>query len=296
LLQQDPYLQSGPAIGMASMQKFVQHIDFDYDWFAGNGTRKLGINDIDLSATFAFPMFNLETPVLVTPGFAVHYWAGPISEPQVLPTDPAPADMPPRTYDAFLDTAWNPQITPQFGAELDFRIGLYSDFTDLTMNSLRYTGKGMAVINLSPSIKLKAGVWYLDRVKVKMLPAGGIVWTPNADVYFNILFPNPRVAKRLTTIGNTEWWVFFEGEYGGGTWTIKRQSGLVPPDAIDGFIDTVDYNDIRVAGGLEFKTMRNFTGYFEVGLSCSRELIYQSGLPEAYYPSNTVYLGAGLRY
>ena len=127
------------------------------------------------------------------------------------------------------------------------------------------------------------------------MPAGGIVWTPNPDIYFNILFPNPKVAKRLTTWGNTEWWLYASGEYGGGTWTIKRDSGLTArPAPSMGTMDTVDYNDIRIAVGLEFKTFRQLHGYFEVGFACSRELVYQSYSPNAFYPNNTVFFGAGL--
>ena len=221
LLPQDPYLQCGPGISMATAQKFLQHIDLNYDWFAGHGVNELGINDVNLSATFAFPLFfNSQTPLLVTPGFAVHYWEGPVS----VAAAPAamPADMPPQTFDGYLDAAWNPKVTEYFGGELEARIGIYSDFYSVVSNSLRLTGKGMAVIKLSPHMTLKAGIWYLNRVNVKLLPAGGLVWTPNPDIYFDILFPNPKVAKRLTTWGNTEWWLYGRGEYGGGVWTIRR--------------------------------------------------------------------------
>jgi hypothetical protein len=280
------------------MQKFVQHIDLNYDWFAGNGGNELGINDVNLDVTLAFPMFsNPATPLLVTPGFAAHYWSGPVS---VLPTPPdttAPADMPPQTFDAYLDVAWNPQVNEFFGAELSARVGVYSDFYTVTTESIRVTGKGVAVLRFSPNVRIKAGVWYLDRVKVKLLPAGGICWTPNPDVYFDILFPNPRMGKRLTNWGNTEWWLYARGEYGGGVWTIRRN-----PDIYNGVLypvinaDLVDYDDIRIAVGLDFKTLRQTTGYFEVGLSCSRELNYKSGLPPTFYPNNTVFLGAGLSY
>jgi hypothetical protein len=305
LLPQDPYFQSGPpAVSMASVQKFLQHVDLDYHWFAGsNGQTRheeLGINDVELSATFAFPMFfNSATPLLVTPGFAVHYWNGPLSVQPQVSTDPAPADLPPRTYDAYLDAAWNPQLTTWLGSELDFRVGVYSDFNKVTTQAIRYTGKGLFVLTFSPSIKLKAGIWYLDRNVVKILPAGGICWTPNPDVYFNILFPNPKIGKRLTTWGNTDWWLYLSGDYGGGKWQITRNSGLSPnpfyPD-MNGQPDTFDYNDIRVAVGLEFNTLRQFHGMFEVGGAFSREVIYQSYLPHAYYPNNTVFVRAGLAY
>ena len=297
LLPQDPYFQSGPTTSMATVQKFVQHVDLDYHWFVGSGNQELGINDADLSVTFAFPLFfNSQTPLLVKPGTALHLWQGPISIPPVPPaTTPQPADLPPATYDAYLDFCWNPQIVPWLGGELNFRTGIYSDFSKVTMESIRYMGKGMGVLTLSPSLKIKAGIWYLDRLNIKLLPAGGIVWTPNPDIYFNILFPNPKIAKRLTTVGTTEWWLYALGDYGGGTWSITRNTGLPPPNTNSDYTQ-FDYNDIRVGLGLEFKTMSQRSGLFEVGLSCSRELIYLDNSPAAYYPNNTVYLRGGLSY
>ncbi len=299
LMQQDPCLQSAmPAVTMASMQKFLQHVDFQYDWFAGHNGQdrheELGINDLELSATFALPLFhNSQTPLLLTPGFAVHYWEGPLS---LEPPDPVP-DLPPQTYDAYLDAAWNPQITTWLGAELDTRLGVYSDFKSVTNQAIRFTGKGVGVLTFSPSIKMKLGVWYLNRNVVTLLPAGGICWTPNPDVYFNILFPNPKVGKRLTTMGNTEWWIYMSGDYGGGCWQITRENGLSPdPYGTNGMHDTFDYNDIRVALGLEFKTLKQFNGMFEIGGAFDRGVVYRSGLPRAYYPNNTVYLRTGMSY
>lgn len=305
LLSNDPYLSgAGPTFSAVTMQKFLQHVDLDYHWFAGhNGPdhhNSLGINDVELSATFGFPLFqNPETPLLITPGFAVHYWEGPVSVYPLSPDDPAPADLPPRTYDAYLDAAWNPKLNNWLSAELDARIGVYSDFKRVASDSFRYTGKGLGVVQISPSVKMKLGIWYLDRNRVKILPAGGLVWTPNPDVYFNILFPDPKIARRLGNWGTTEWWVYGSGEYGGGTWAIKRQNGLPPnpyyPDT-NGTYTTFDYNDIRVALGLEFTTLRRLHGMFEVGGAFSRELVYEDDLPPTYKPDSTVYLRAGLAY
>ncbi len=207
--------------------------------------------------------------------------------------------MPARTYDAYLDFAWNPWVNEFFGGELNFRTGIYSDFYSVTTQSLRFMGKGMAVLRFSPSMTVKAGVWYLDRVTTKILPAGGVCWTPNPDIYFDILFPNPKIGRRLTTWGNTEWWLYARGDYGGGVWTIRRN-----PDYYNGLPgglpvlnnDLTEYDDIRIAVGVEFKTLRQMNGYFEVGFSCDRQLNYKSGLPSSFYPNNTVFVGAGLSY
>jgi hypothetical protein len=286
LLQQDPYFQYGqPAVPAMAMTKALQEIRLDYHWFAGHGVQELGINDIELNAKFAIPFLrNAETPLLITPGFAVHYWEGPVTVP------PADASLPPRTYDAYLDTAWNPQLLTWLGGELSFRVGLYDDFVrKITTDSLRFTGTGLGVVSLSPNLKVKAGVMYLDRNDIKLLPTGGVVWTPNPDWYFNILFPNPKIGRRLINYGTAEWWLYFTGDYGGGAWHITQRN----PDT---HYDDFDYNDIRLAVGLEFKTYRNLNGWFEVGGAFSRELVYRDLVPPTYYPNNTVFLRAGLAF
>ncbi|MFZ4733470.1 MAG: hypothetical protein ACOYK7_13095, partial [Pirellulales bacterium] len=76
----------------------------------GNGT-SVGVNEFDTTATFAIPFFyhsqaNLNhAPLLVTPGFGLQLWNGPETSPTML------ADLPPSTYDVFIDAAWNPQFT-----------------------------------------------------------------------------------------------------------------------------------------------------------------------------------------
>jgi len=294
LLPQDPSFQFGAGEQWAgTMQKFLQEIRLDYLWMPGNGGKEIGINDIGLSATFALPFFyNTQTPLLVTPGFAIHCWSGPET---LLPGPPPPADLPGQTYDAYLDAAWNPQPTPLFGAELNFRIGVGADFKKVTTRSLRFTGKGLAVLNLSPSFQLKGGVIYYDRVHLKLLPAGGVVWTPTQDWRFDIVFPYPRVTKKLNAVGTTEWWLYFAGSYpNGGAWTIKRADEA--DVAIAGQIDLVDYTDMRVAAGLEFRAINNVRGFVESGVAFERQLHYRSDLPDVFYGNVTVFLHAGLAY
>jgi len=241
--------------------------------------------------------FNSDTPLLITPGFATHWWEGPVTIPQVLPEDRPGADLPPRTYDAYINVAWNPQVTQWLGGELLFQTGLFTDFVEeIDSDDLRYRGSGVAVLRFSPRFQVKAGVMYLDRLRVKILPIGGIVWTPNPDLELGILFPNPRIRRRLMNYGSVEWWLYAMGDYGGGNWSITRADIPEVDAAIRGQRDQFDYNDIRMAVGLEFYTPRNFDGSFEAGVAFERELRYKSGLPSVYYPKPTVYLRGGLAY
>lgn len=282
LFPQDPFFSAGPnsQLGIAvPATRLLHEIRLEEHWFASIQPDKFGMNDIETYVTWAFPFFwNTQTPLLVTPGFAIHLWDGPQN-----PVD----NLPPRVYDAYLDAAWNPQPTPWLGGELSARLGVYSDFSKVVNHSLRITGKGLATLTFSPSFKIEAGVWYLNRIRVTLLPAGGIVWTPNSDVRFDILFPNPKFSKRIITIGTTDWRFMVRGEYGGGVWTVKRLSGD---------IDQVNYNDIRIATGLEFDRSGGIHGMLETGVAFSREILFRVGPPASFYPTTTVFIGGAIAY
>ena len=252
LLEQDPYL---PFDGYDDLrQRLIKEIRFEYLWMPGKGPNEFGIDKLELSTTVSFPFLYQAAPLLVTPGFAVNYWRGPAGVP-----------LPPRVYDAYLDAAWNPQIIPtHLSAELNFRIGIYSDFKEVTSDSIRYMGQGFFVLALSRSFDVKAGVMYLDRNRIKMLPSGGVIWKPSQTVRFDILFPNPKFAWQLSVWGNTVWWGYLSADYGGDAWTVTLP-GLGTP--------SLDYNDIRCAMGVEFNHMGGTrTGFFEVGIAFEREL------------------------
>lgn len=287
VMSTNPYLPGSPASCcpqpptnyVETMKKFMQEARLDYVWMPGNGTDELGIHDADISASFNVPFFSSPSPLVVTPGFDTTWWNGPS------PPHPPNPEFPPRLYAAYLDTAWNPQPTPEFSGELSFRIGVYSDFDRVVNESIRYMGKGYGVLKLSPNIKIKAGVQYLDRQKIKLLPAGGLIWQPNSEMKFDILFPDPRLSWRLHSLGNTDCWFYGRGEYGGDSWTISDGAGGVTQ---------TDYNDYRVAVGLELDDRVRWKSYWEVGYSFERE-IYQHGATQMS-PTSTVFVAGGLAY
>ncbi len=59
------------------------------------------------------------------PGFAFHFVDVPTT------TFANFADLPPRMYDAFLDTSWKPVVTNWLSADLGVRVGVYSDFNNV---------------------------------------------------------------------------------------------------------------------------------------------------------------------
>jgi hypothetical protein len=273
----DPALQSAPFY-----QRFQRvSVQAQHTYLAPMDSRELGLNETEASVTLAFPNRPGVAPLLVTPGLAVQWWEGPETFPE----------LPGQTYSAWLDFAWNPQVTPWFGASLAVRPGIYSDFEHVSSDSFRIKASGLAVFTLSPRWQIAAGAMYLDRNEVKVLPAGGFVWTPNDDVRWELIFPQPKLAQRLVTYGNTHLWWYVGGEYGGDSWTVESQV-LFP-----GVRDQVDYNDIRVYAGLEFKPAEGcpgLGGHIEVGYVFDRELVYRR-FGEFDF-SDTIMVRGGIRY
>ncbi len=265
--------------------RFMQEFRLGETYIYDTRHRGVALNDIETSATFRVPTSFTKMPFLITPGFGLQLWDGPVS------TGPGSADLPARTYSAYIDTAWDPQFSPWFGAELGFRIGVYTDFSVFNTHSIREMGRGLAVINYSPSMQVKVGVVYLDRNRIKLLPAGGVFWTPDPDTRWEIFFPRPKYTHRITTTGAYQVWWYMLGEYGGGAWTIRRQNSNS---------DNFDYNDIRTSVGLEWvpeSSNSALRGYLEVGGAFDRELVYRSASPPGDLElKNTFFFAGGIAY
>ncbi len=276
----------------ATAQRLLQELSAEFTWLYGKQTNPndLGITRLELSSTFAMPLFgNVETPLLVTPGFAFNWLDGPLSDPADVPRGP---DLPPRLYDAYLDFAWYPRVNQWLGGELGFRTGVWSDFNHVTTDSVRFLGRGLASVSLTPQLDILFGVVYLDRLKVKILPAGGVYWRPTPEWDAYLVFPNPKVRKYWANVANTKVYWYVAGEYGGGSWTVDRPAAGVNP-AIG---DQVDINDIRVLGGIEWETQTKIRGRVEAGYVWDRELVFRSNDPPPFGLNDTVMLRAGIDF
>jgi hypothetical protein len=163
---------------------------------------------------------------------------------------------------------------------------VYSDFQRVTSECLRFQGYGFGVLTLPnhPNFKVKAGIIYLDRQDIKLLPAGGVIWLPNANMRVELVFPNPEIAMRLPGYSSCEWWAYARGEYGGGSWAIEEGGG----------VRELDYNDLRFALGLDFKAVRGLRGRVEAGVSFERELYFT--VNDKFLLNTTVFVGGSLAY
>lgn len=269
----DPY-QSGEPL------RLLQNIRLRHTWVSRlEEEAGLGINDSELATTAAFPRFLFTTqPLYISPGFIFHQWDGPAG---------ISADLPPRAYSGYVDFDYISNPSYRLGADLHVRTGLYSDFEAFNSRSFRVSGRGLGTYRLTPALQLKAGVEYINRNDLKLLPAGGVLWTPNPQVRFDIYFPKPKLAMYVTTIGYTEIWAYLAGEYGGGAWTIERAAGGD---------ERIDINDIRAIVGTEWQMRNSLKGFVEGGFVFNREVVYVAEPLDSFDPGETFMLRGGIAY
>ena len=206
-------------------------------WLPRNGDEGFGFDTLELKTVLGLPCPTREYPLLITPGFAVHYLDGP-----------AAVALPPQLYDAYLEFRWLGHVTPRLGYDVAVTPAVDSDFRQHSSQALRVTGHGIAAWTCSPTLTLVLGADYLDRTDVPLLPVAGLVWKPNDNAKFELVFPQPKISHRFYWNGivnqDIEDWIYIGGELGGGTWAIQRG---------DGANDVFSYRDLRVFLGVERK-------------------------------------------
>lgn len=252
----------------------------------GNGSADdLEINDTDAAIVFAFPNFLYSfQPLYVTPSFSLHLWDGPDGS--------IGADLPANAYSGFIDAGWQSDPNQMFGTEFGVRVGAFTDFDTFNSDSIRVLGKGLVHFRLTPASTLKGGVYYLDRNRVKLLPAFGLLCQPNPYTRFDLFFPQPKFARYFRTIGTKDVWWYLTGEYGGGAWTIERD---------DNSEDEIDINDLRAIFGLEWGDSVAIrggrrTGFMEIGYVFDREVIYRRNPGDNFNPDDALLFRLGFGY
>jgi hypothetical protein len=271
-------LSSSVSYGTNEVVRLCQGARFRHTWLNGTGgfnskdANSLETNDTDVSLVFAIPDFlNSTRSFYIIPSYSHHLWDGPRV---------AGSDLPSNAFSGFLDFGWDTNPLQTLGLDA------------INSDSVRYQGKLLGRLRLTPTSTFRLGVFYLDRNKIKLLPAGGLLWTPNQDSRFDLFFPEPKVSHYVSTLGNKDVWWYLHGYYGGGNWTIQRT---------DQSEDEIDINDIRVMIGLEFGRSEQIRqgfrcGFIELGYAFNRELIFRVNSANNLDLDDSIVVRAGFAY
>jgi len=246
---------------------------FSVTWNAGSGDT-LGIVDLDVREVLVFPRV---TGFMITPGFASHLLNGPDT-----------TDLPSALYDNWIEARWLKKVNDAWTFDLAFAPGLFTDYENTSDGAWRFPGRAMAIYAHSPELQLVGGLLYLNREDIAALPMAGLIWTPNDSFKAELLFPRPRLLRRLSGDESFSRWFYLGGEFGGNSWGIRRADGV--PGAPTN--DVVTYSVLRFFMGLETKKPKGFTPRIEAGFSFNRSIEYRSSVGN-FDPDNAAMIRFG---
>lgn len=254
----DEVVVAGEVPVEAFKRGFFQRLDFEGGWtipFDNDFETQFGQTGVAV----AVPLGSLENILVINPTFRFEHWKSNLT-----------IDTPEELYQVgvnFLNIRqWNDRISTFVLVQPTMR----SDFRGPDP-PIRFFGVGMVQYEWIPDIlQVSGGVVHLGRDDISpILPAAGLVWTPNPYWRFDLQAPRPRVAYRIAKEGElSETWTYVAGSFGGTTWDVKRASGA---------IDQVSTRDFGVMIGVERIVSGGGGAFLQAGLHLGRRLEYRIG-------------------
>lgn len=268
---------------VGTMKRFWDSFSANYTFVPrGSADTGLGIHEFDIAGRFAIPCSII--PHANDNSVSGYWYLAPSARLQLW-SNPTGGNMPSKTFEAALGIGVRPQFTQDFGADVWVQVGLANSSCKLYRDSWFIRGRGLGTLRINENIQAVGGVIYYNRNKINLLPSGGVVWQPNDVNLWYFVFPNPKFSHFIKKVNETDWWVYIQGDIGGGSWFMTD----------DDISQTVDYNDYRVGLGLTFSTSCGLAGSVEVGGAFARQ-IYSRHEGKVFDPKSSVYLKAGVMY
>lgn len=237
----------------------LQQLAGEATWIVGGKQQdSLGIVGFDLRAKIEFPRAPMLT---ITPRAGWQLLDGP----QV-------TDLPAQLYDGSIETVLSLPVRKNLFMQAAVSPSVFTDGKNTTADMYRFPARFLTFFSVTDHLTLSSGVVYLDRDNVKFLPSAGLIYKPNEDFKMELLIPRPKIAWRYTGDGITDSWVYIVGEFGGGSYAIRRASGVN---------DVATLTDYKAMLGWERLTTEGPALRFEGGYVFGRSVEYSSGIGDS---------------
>jgi hypothetical protein len=224
-----------------------------------------GMTSLDLRHTWLLG-YDDHPPLNITPGIGTHFWTGP----QAL-------DLPSQVYDVYMDLQWQPWQSEKSSLMIGAMPGLFGDLERIDDQSFQWSGWLVGSRKLGTKWTALGGVAYLRQLQSNWLPIGGLVWAPNETNRAELVFPRPRLSRRIYSSDRWTSWSYVGGQFGGGAWSVQDSPEMNV---------LVGYSDLRLVGGFEAFSRAGREWRAEFGYVFARELRVDSVLLER--PSDTL--------
>jgi hypothetical protein len=244
-------------------------------WVPQGPADGFGMVDVPLSVSVAPIWFDDLPALVISPAFGFHFWQPPDA-----------LELPSTVYDSSIDVTWRTPITERFGVGLGITPGVYGDYRAWNPRAFQLTGWGVVDWAVTSQFSVVAGAAVVRQLDLRVLPVGGLIWSPRTDTRLELLVPRSRLARKLADLtGGGAAWGYLACQFGGGTWAVTMP---------DNSTAVVTSSDLRAVLGLEVFRSRTVAGVGEVGYVFSRT-ISANGTPE-YNPADAVMLQLGATF
>jgi hypothetical protein len=259
---------------------FFQKVRLAADYIPSLGSDSLGWTDVRTEVVTAIPFFTRENPIIITPSYELHFL-----------DSPAGFDLPERLNDIAIDF----HVFRVFGNHwiADFAVtpGLFADDHSLdSSDALRVNGRAVGVYAPTIDLKYALGVTYVDGGWSKIVPVAGVIYKPNDDVEYTLVFPTPKIAWRLPWSpipGRDERWMYVAIDYGNSAWAFQQSNGTQ---------DVLSSRDYRLLLGFERKTVGGCSHRFEIGYVFNRDIKIASISGNDISMNDSLIVRAGISY
>jgi hypothetical protein len=283
---QGPVFQATPPTGESksllppgTRSGVFQKVNFTAAWIPQMDSDSLGWTDLRGDVVLGLPFFTRETPIVITPAYEAHFLDRQDG-----------SDLPPRLHDLSIDFHHFRRLGESWIADFAVTPGLYADDHSFdSSDTLRINGRALAIYESSPEWKWVMGVTYVHGGWAKIVPVAGVVYEPNDDVEYELVFPRPKVSWRLPNSpvpGRDEYWLYGMGEFTNSIWAFEQE---------DGTPDTFAYRDLRLILGIEHKVIGGLTSRAEIGYVFRRQFKTAGG-PGEIDLDDSFLLRAGFSY
>jgi hypothetical protein len=259
---------------------FFQKAKFTATWLPQIDYFDLGWTDLRTEVVTALPFFTRENPIIITPSYELHFLDRPLF-----------FDLPPRLHDAAIDFHIFRVYDNHWIADFAVTPGLFADDHSFDSDeALRINGRALGVYAPNIDLKYVLGVTYVDGGWAKIVPIVGVVYEPNDDVIYELVFPKPRIAWRLPwspVPGRDERWVYIAMDFLNSAWAIEQ---------VDGTPDVLFARDYRLILGAERKVCGGISHRVEIGYVFNRDIKLDSNGPDDISIDPTFMMRVGVSY
>ncbi|MEM6364485.1 MAG: hypothetical protein AAF745_08665 [Planctomycetota bacterium] len=204
---------------------------------------------------FAIPLGSFQNLLIASPFFRATQLRGP---PEV--------DVPANLFDTGVTLLNRKQWSDRWSTLTIVTPTVRSDFTT-SQDAMRVFGLGLIQWQITRTFQWSAGVLYLDREDVGVLPAVGFTWEPTPAWRLDGMLPRPRLHHRLWKDGGRgEGWVSVGASIGGNSWAVTRS---------DGSSDLLTLREFRLLADYEVIRPERQGWTISSGLSLGRQVEYE---------------------